>query len=334
MLKKYLDVAREYKASDIHFSANNYIMLRVNGILFQVENSYCSTEDINCILNEILQPSQFDKLKIHQDIDTSYTYNEHRYRINIYYKGSNLALAFRSIPAKIPDIKKLYLPATIYKLVNEQNGLILVTGPTGSGKTTTLASMIDHINNTKPVHILTLENPIEYVHQNKKALISQREIYTDVADFSTGLRSALRQDPDILLLGEMRDYESISAGLTAAETGHLVLATLHTSSAAQTIDRLIDVFPGNQQNQIRSQLSNSLKAIISQMLYPRIDGQGLIPACEILINNSAIQNLIRDNKSYQINNHMALSSSQGMKTMSMSVNELVRQNLISSKFQQ
>lgn len=272
----------------------------------------------------------FAQLKKKREIDTSYEIvNLSRFRVNIFYQRGSLSLAFRAISTTIPKLDDLGLPDIIKEIVTKPHGLILVTGPTGSGKSTTLAAMIDYMNHEMNKHIITLEDPIEYIHKHNQSIIDQREIGFDATSFKKGLRAALRQDPDVIMVGEMRDLETISTAITAAETGHLVLGTLHTQDASSTMDRVIDVFPAHQKDQIRVLLANVLGAIISQRLFPLAQGEGRITTTEVLVNNAAIKNLIRNEKMHQIPNVLQTSRSQGMYTMEMDIREKVSKGLIS-----
>jgi twitching motility protein PilT len=252
-----------------------------------------------------------------------------RFRVNAYYQRGSLAAAFRTIPSNIKSLEELGLPASLHELAKNPRGLVLVTGPTGSGKSTTLASILDEINRTRTDHIITIEDPIEFLHDHKKCIVNQREIGEDATGFADALRGALRQDPDVILLGEMRDLETIATALTAAETGHLVFGTLHTQSAPSTIDRIIDVFPAEQQAQVRMQLANTLQGIVTQTLVPTLDGKGRVPALEILFLDDAIRNLIRQGKIEQVYSYMQTGSRRGMQTMEQSLTDLVQANLIS-----
>jgi len=268
----------------------------------------------------------------HHEVDFAYSIKGlGRFRVNAFYQRSTVAMVFRRVRAAPGSAQELGLPEVIYELADEQRGLILVTGPTGSGKTTTLASMIDHINRTRPCHIVTIEDPIEYLHRDQLASIDQREVGFDTDSFSSAMRVVLRQDPDVILVGEMRDLETISTALTAAETGHLVFATLHTQDTAQTIDRIIDVFPSHQQGQVRVQLSVALQGIMTQQLLPNADGSGRVVAAEVLVPNPAVRNLIREGKTHQIYSVLQTSSAAGMQTMDASLATLVRQGKISQK---
>ncbi len=322
--------AIENNASDIHITVGIPPVLRIDGVLKYFNNDKLSPKDVEKMANEILNEEQFKELKAKGEIDISYAKpGISRFRVNIYKQRGSYAIALRIIPFKIPTMEELGLPQVVKSLARLPRGLILVTGPTGSGKSTTLASIIDLINNEKNYHILTLEDPIEYLHKHNKSMINQREIGTDSNSFANALRSALRQDPDVILVGEMRDLETMSITLTAAETGHLVLSTLHTIGAAKTIDRIIDVFPPHQQQQVRVQLASVLQAIISQQLLPKANGSGRVAAFEVMVATPAIRNLIREGKIHQIDTIIQTSRKQGMQTMDHSLLELYQKGIIS-----
>lgn len=322
--------AIENNASDIHITVGIPPVFRIDGVLKYFNNDKLSPKDVEKMANEILNEEQFKELKAKGEIDISYAKpGISRFRVNIYKQRGSYAIALRIIPFKIPTMEELGLPQVVKSLARLPRGLILVTGPTGSGKSTTLASIIDLINNEKNYHILTLEDPIEYLHKHNNSMINQREIGTDSSNFANALRSALRQDPDVILVGEMRDLETMSITLTAAETGHLVLSTLHTIGAAKTIDRIIDVFPPHQQQQIRVQLASVLQAIISQQLLPKASGVGRVAAFEIMIATPAIRNLIREGKVHQIDTIIQTSRKHGMQTMDNSLLELYQKGIIS-----
>jgi twitching motility protein PilT len=317
-------------ASDIHLTVGVRPIIRVNGSLDKVGNEKLHEDDLQQFIDEMLDGSNKKKqeFKAEGQTDLSYQWNEYRFRINAYHQRGNPALAFRIIPNKIPSLDDLGVPPKIKDVATTPRGLFLVTGPTGSGKSTTLAAMIDLINDQDDKHIITLEDPIEYTHDHKQSIVNQREVGEDTDSFATGLRSALRQDPDIILVGEMRDLETISTAITAAGTGHLVLATLHTNGSSETIDRIIDVFPPHQQSQIRSQLSTTLIGALSQQLLPTIDGRSKILATEMLMANSAVANLIREGKIHQIESVMQTGKQSGMHTMDYSLRDLYRQGKI------
>lgn len=322
----------EKKGSDLHISAGEIPMIRVDGDLRRVEGgTLINAEQTQLILYDIMNDVQRKVFEEKSDIDFSIQMGDKaRFRVNIFRQHKGMGAVFRIIPTTILTADQLNLPPIIKELTNLEKGLILVTGPTGSGKSTTLAAMIDHINATMQGHILTVEDPIEFMHKSKKSLINQREVGAHTNSFATALKAALREDPDVILVGEMRDLETIQLALTAAETGHLVFGTLHTSSAPKTMDRIIDVFPANQQSQIRAMLSESLQAVICQTLCKKIGG-GRIAAMEILIGTTAVRNLIRENKIHQIPSAMQTSQGVGMKTMDGYLMELFQKNLITAE---
>ncbi|WP_352168775.1 type IV pilus twitching motility protein PilT [Proteiniborus sp. MB09-C3] len=319
-------------ASDIHITVGIPITYRIDGKLVKMGEEVLKPAATEEIARKILNERQINELFEKGELDTSYSSpGIGRFRINIYKQRGSYALAIRIIPPTIPTMEELGLPNIIKDLSKLPRGLILVTGPTGSGKSTTLASMIDSINSERNCHILTLEDPIEYLHRHNKSIVNQREIGNDSLSFANSLRSALRQDPDVILVGEMRDLETISIALTAAETGHLVLSTLHTLGAAKTIDRIIDVFPPYQQQQIRIQFSSVIQGIVSQQLLPRLDGKGRVAAFEVMIVTSAIRNLIREEKSHQIDTAIQTGAKFGMQTMDNSLLSLYKRGLISGE---
>lgn len=296
-----LEMAVDNNASDLHLTVGVPPVMRIYGKLVFSEMERLTPESTKNLAAEILSQEQLSLLEEEGQVDLSLSLAHiGRFRINVFKQRGSVGLAIRLIPYKIPPFEELNLPPVIRTLAEKESGFILVTGPAGSGKSTTLAAMIDIINSQRSCHIITLEDPIEFLHSHKKSIVNQREIKTDSQSFSAALRAALRQDPDVILVGEMRDLETISIALTAAETGHLVLSTLHTKSAPQSIDRIIDVFPPHQQQQVRIQLANTLVGVVSQRLLPRVDKQGLIPAVEVMISTPAIKNLIREGKTHQI----------------------------------
>lgn len=318
------------KASDIHMTVGVPIIYRINGDLIQIGKDVLTPEDTEDMVKTMLDDKQMDELFEKGEVDTSYSApGVGRFRVNVYKQRGSYGLAIRIIPLQIPSMEELGLPPIMKDLARLQRGLILVTGPTGSGKSTTLASMIDLINSENNYHILTLEDPIEYLHKHNKSIVNQREIGKDSNNFANGLRAALRQDPDVILVGEMRDLETIGIALTAAETGHLVLSTLHTLGAAKTVDRVIDVFPPYQQQQIRIQFASVIQGIISQQLLPRADGKGRVGAFEVMIATTAIRNLIREEKSHQIDTAIQTGAKFGMQTMDTSLLNLYKKGLIS-----
>lgn len=324
-----LSFARENKCSDIHITEGESVVLRKNGEIHKVDGGIAQ-EDIQEVLLDMLDEEQKAKLGTYEDLDFCYVSEEgDRQRVNMYYQQGRLCAAIRLLNTEIPSIKALDFPPIIEKLTTQPRGLILVTGPTGSGKTTTLAAMLDAINETRKGHILTIEDPIEYVHPSKGCVVHQREVGRDISSFEEAIKSAMRQDPDIILVGEMRDLETISAAITAAETGHLVLGTLHTTGAANTINRIIDVFPPHGQGQIRTQLATTLKGVISQQLIPRIDCDGRCAALEVLVTTDAISSMIRDNKVHQINGFLQTGVKDGMVSLNGSLLQLVEMGKIS-----
>lgn len=331
MLDSLLMSAQQIKASDLHITSNKIPLVRVLGSLQPLGTDILSSDDVIRIIRAVLTHEQDAIFQQGNDVDTSFSDSLHqRYRVNVYTTMGQPSLAIRLLRNHIPTLDELNMPEVLKSLAEVPRGLVLVTGPTGSGKSTTLAAMIDYINARRSKHILTLEDPIEYIHTPKKAHLSQREIHKDVKGFNEALRSALREDPDVILVGEMRDHETISLALTAAETGHLVFSTLHTTGAASTIDRIIDVFPPHQQSQIRTQLSSVLKGVVSQTLIPRIDVNERIAAHEIMIMNEAIGNLIRENKLVQINSVIQTGVKLGMQTLETSLARLVSDGIITS----
>ncbi|HEV2999958.1 MAG TPA: type IV pilus twitching motility protein PilT [Solirubrobacteraceae bacterium] len=320
-------------ASDLHITAGSHPMVRVRGRLVQLEDYPVLTQtDTREVIYSILTNDQRQRLETDWQLDFAYAIpNVARFRVNAYFQRAALGAAFRLIPFEIKSIDELGLPAVLHDFVHKPRGLVLVTGPTGSGKSTSLAAVIDAINRTREDHILTIEDPIEFLHPHKKCIVNQRELGSDAQSFAGALKAALRQDPDVILVGEMRDLETISTALTAAETGHLVFATQHTQDAPQTIDRIIDVFPPEQQQQVRVQLSVALQGVVTQSLLPTADGSGRIAACEVLIPTAAVRNLIREGKTHQIMSVMQTGSQSGMQTMDAALATLVRQGRISQK---
>ena len=304
-------------SSDIHLSTRRPASCRVYGKLFTMDNDVLTNEDLERMIIPFMQikgvPEKIEKLG---EADFAYSFDENtRFRVNMFKQKGEYAVVMRLLPTKMPNPEELGLPEAVQNFVNLKRGIVLVTGETGSGKSTTLASLINRINNTQQKHIITIEDPIEFVHQHKMSLVNQREIGIDTMSFSNALRASLREDPDIVLVGEMRDLETIETALTAAETGHLVFSTLHTNSASSTIDRIIDVFPPSQQEQVRVQLANVLEGIVCQQLLPTRDGNGRVAAFEVMVANSAIRNLIREGKSFQLTSQIQTGRKQGMQTM-------------------
>jgi len=323
----------ERNASDLHLTAGAHPTVRVRGRLQALEEyPVMTTEQTRETIYSILTNDQRQRLETDWQIDFAYAIpGRARFRVNAYYQRAAIGAAFRLIPFSIKSVDELGLPLVLHELAKKPRGFVLVTGPTGSGKSTSLAAVIDEINSTRDEHIMTIEDPIEFLHGHKKCIVNQREIGSDAQSFAAGLKAALRQDPDVILVGEMRDLETIHTALTAAETGHLVFATLHTQDAPQTIDRIIDVFPASQQQQVRVQLSVALQGIITQQLLPTSDGAGRIAACEVLLATPAIRNLIREGKTHQIYSSLQTGASLGMQTMDAALATLVRQGKITQK---
>lgn len=329
-LDEILHVARENGYSDVHFGGHQNIMMRNNGILFPYIHQY-STQDVVEMIRSMLSEQQRTRLDKGKDIDLVYVESNNRYRVNVFKERGQLCAAIRIIYERIRTLEELRLPPILKKLTQDNRGLVLLTGPTGSGKSTTLAAMINEINHHRQCHILTIEDPIEYVYNQEKALIHQREVEFDVESFDTALKSALREDPDVILVGEMRDYETIQAVMTLAETGHLVFSTLHTIGAAKTIDRIVDVFPPHKQEQIRTQLSGVINAVVTQQLIPTADQKSRIVALEVMLATPAIKNLIRENKGHQINSMIQTGGNTGMQSLNMCLASLLRQGLITKE---
>jgi len=335
ILEDLLQIVIEKGASDLHITAGLPPVIRVDGKLVRTDFHPFTPEEVEKVIFPILNNEQRRHFEQTWELDMSYGVQDlGRFRVNIYRERGNCAAALRTINTVIPSLETLGMPDVVREISERPRGLILVTGPTGSGKSTTLASMIDHINTTMAEHILTIEDPVEYIHNSKKSVVHQRELGHDTRSFANALKSALREDPDIILVGEMRDLETINLAITAAETGHLVLGTLHTSSASQTIDRIIDAFPGDQQQQVRTQLSSSLVAVFSQTLIPKLapDGvtkKGRALAQEIMVVTPAIANLIRESKAAQIYSALQTGSAQGMQTLESSLKNLYDQRKIS-----
>ena len=323
--------ARMLNCSDIHVTVGEGILFRINGVLTPAPIKM-TPEETNKMLEDMLTPEQLNDLAVGVDADFAIqTFDGNRQRVNVFKQKNALASTIRLLNNTIPSLQQLGLPKVLESLAEQPRGLILVTGPTGSGKSTTLAAMIDHINSTRAEHIITIEDPIEYMYEQKKSLIHQREVGRDAKSFASALRSALREDPDIILVGEMRDFETISAALTAAETGHLVMSTLHTTGAAQTIDRIIDACPGENQNQVRTQLAGVLKGVITQCLMRTADGRGRIAATEILLGSDGALNMIRENKCHQLPSAMQAGASMGMHTLNGDLVRLVNAGRITKE---
>jgi twitching motility protein PilT len=319
----------EAGASDLHLCVGSPPVLRVRGELKRIELPVLDSHDLRGLIYKITTLAQQQTLEVERELDFSYALaDKWRFRVNVFFDRESVAAAVRLVPAEIPTLEQLEMPAILRELTLRRRGLILVTGPTGSGKSTTLAAMIDRINEERACHIVTIEDPIEFIHAHKRAVINQREVGADTRSFARALRSALRQDPDVILVGELRDLESISIALTAAETGHLVFATLHTRSAAGAIDRIVDVFPAEQQAQVRVQLSSSLQGIVAQALLPTADGESRHAAVEVLIADDAVRNLIRQAKLEQVHSYMHTGGRRGMHTLEQDLARLVQDGVV------
>lgn len=324
-----MEIVVKKEASDLHLVVGSPPVIRIDGQLLPIASAVLTSDDTEGLVFELLSPEQKEMLSVNKEIDFSFALGEvARFRVNAYFQKGYLSAALRLIPSYIKTIEELNLPRICHNFANLRQGFILVTGPTGHGKSTTIASIINEINQTRPVHILTIEDPIEYVYPKGKALVSQREMHLDTHSWEVALRSALREDPDVVLVGEMRDFETIASAITVAETGHLVFATLHTNSASQSIDRIIDVFPETQQAQVRLQLAATMAGIISMRLVPSIGG-GRLPVAEILLSSPAVQTAIRDGKTHQIDNIIQTSGSSGMILMDASLAYLVKAGRLS-----
>jgi len=325
----FLEMVAQQNASDLHLCVGRPPIIRIDGKLYPISGEpNLSEQSMKEIAQSILNPEQRAKLEKDRQVDFSVEFRSKvRFRANIYFQKGYLSAAFRMIPSKIRTLEELNLPTTFYDLTKPSQGFVLITGPCGHGKSTTMAALIDYVNHSRQDHIITIEDPIEYVFEPDMCIIDQREVFQDATDFQTALRAVFREDADVVMVGEMRDLETISTAITAAETGHLIFATLHTNDASQTIDRMIDVFPSHQQNQIRMQLAQTLLGVVSQRLVNRVDG-GRVPAVEIMYNTNAVANLIREGKSHQINLVIETSREQGMMTLNHSLASLVKDGTI------
>ena len=331
-LSKLFQIVIDKQASDLHVVPGYFPAVRVFGELYQLTTMPLVTkEEAEAMFFSILNAEQKENLLANLEIDISYSYGEYRFRINLYYAQGTLSGSFRLIPKRIRTIEELGLPAYIEKAVELRQGFVLLTGPTGEGKSTTLAAIINEINNKYAKHIITIEDPVEYVYPHSKSIISQRELHQDTHSWSISLKSALREDPDVILVGEMRDFETIQLALTAAETGHLVFSTLHTNSSPETIDRILDTFPSNQQSQVRNQLATVLKMIVSQRLLPRMNNIDRVPAVEILVNNAAVATTIREGKTFLINNILETTEGEGSILLEKNILNLYKTGLISKE---
>jgi twitching motility protein PilT len=329
-ITKLLAFGVEQGASDCHLSSGEPPMMRIHGDLKKLDHPALSQEEVHGMVYDIMNDALRKTFEATREVDFSFELGDiARFRVNVFMQRKGEGAVFRTIPSKILTLEQLGMPPILKQLCEKEKGLVLVTGPTGSGKSTTLAAMIDHLNNDFEGHILTVEDPIEFVHPSKKCLVNQRELGFHTHSFANALRAALREDPDIILVGEMRDLETIQLALTAAETGHLVFGTLHTSSAPKTVDRVIDVFPPTQQSQIRSQFAESIEAVITQTLLKKKGGNGRLAALEIMTGTTAIRNLIREGKIHQIPGTMQVSQKDGMQTMDMALIDLVTRGLVS-----
>lgn len=328
-IKNLLRIVAQQNASDLHLVVGRYPTIRVDGRLIPLEQDGMLTPaDTKAMGEVIINEESQKKLLDGGQADFSYSFEEKaRFRVNAFFQQGNLSVAFRLIPREIRTLEQLGVPEVLYDFTKYSQGLVLIVGPVGHGKSTTLAAIINQINHNQEKHIITIEDPIEYIYEQDKCIINQREVFQDSKSFATALKAVFREDANVVLVGEMRDLETIGTAITAAETGHLIFATLHTNDSPQTIDRIIDVFPATQQNQVRMQLASSLLGVVSQRLIPKVDG-GRIPALEIMIKNHAIENLIREGKTYQIDNVIETGSDQGMITLDKSLAELVRRGLV------
>lgn len=329
-IEEMLRIAKEAGASDVHITVGVPPKMRVNGKLITMDFDKLLPNDTKQLLTEIMNEKQLAYFEERGEYDMSFSIpNMGRYRVNAYKQRGSVAIALRLVGTRVPSPEELGVPDSVIDLYQRKRGLVLVTGPTGSGKSTTLAAIIDKINNNRECHVITLEDPIEYLHQHKLSMVNQREIGLDSFSYANALRAALREDPDVILVGEMRDFETISVAITAAETGHLVLSTLHTIGAASTVDRVIDVFPPHQQQQVRVQFANVLEAVISQQLIPKADDSGRVAAFEVLHANQAVRNLIRESKSHQLKTVMQTNRKMGMITMDEAIQQLYMEKKIS-----
>ncbi|MCD6148099.1 type IV pilus twitching motility protein PilT [bacterium] len=328
-IEKLLECAINKGASDIHISVGHPPILRVNRVLTVVGDDNLSAQETEALAFSLMSKKQKEMLSKRKEIDFSYNFQDRvRFRVNVFFQKGTISVALRLVPSRIKTIEELNLPPVLHRFTEARQGFVLVTGPSSHGKSTTLAALIEEINRTRAEHIITIEDPIEYLFKEKKAIIEQREVYQDTDSFANALRATFRQDPDIIMVGEMRDLETMETAITAAETGHLVFATLHTNSAAQTIHRIVDTFPSSRQAQIRAQLSGSLLGVISQRLIPGVEGK-LVPACEIMINTPAVANLIRENKIHEIPLVIETSGEKGMISLNRALGQLVKAGKIS-----
>lgn len=334
-IENLLELAAQRRASDIHLTVESPPVMRIDGALTRIGEELLSREDIEVLAQSIMNESQREKFAGLGELDFSYSLpGVGRFRVNAFRQRGSVGIVIRLIPFQVPAPEQLGLPPACVELANLHKGLVLVTGPTGSGKSTTLASLVDYINRTRSSHIVTVEDPIEYLHKHRMSLVNQREIGNDTMSFFNALRAVLRQDPDVILVGEMRDLETISTAVTAAETGHLVFSTLHTNDATQAVDRMIDVFPPHQQQQIRVQLAAVLQGVIAQQLLPRADQKGRVAALEVLLVTPAVRNLIREGKTHQIPTVIQTNGRLGMQSMEKAIQEHLRTGRISNEVAQ
>ena len=329
-LIQLLDTVEQENASDLHISSGRPPTLRIDGRLVPLlKEGVLSSQDTEGLVFALLSPEQKERFIEERELDISYANRDKaRFRVNVYFESGDASAALRLIPNKIRTIEELEMPQVLHRFTAPSQGFFLSVGPSGHGKSTTLAALVDEINHTRSEHIITIEDPIEYIFTQDRCIIDQREVGKDTKSFSSALRSAFRQDPDIIMVGEMRDAETIATAITAAETGHLVYATLHTNNAAQTIDRIIDSFPAGQQHQVRSQLALTLLGVVSKRLVPKIDG-GIVPVCEVMISNSAVRNLIRENKVHELDFVIETGADQGMISLNRSLANFVKQGVVS-----
>lgn len=331
-ITQLLNICIERKASDLHIITDFYPAIRINNEIYQLKTTKIISEDeTKNLIISLLNSQQKEILFANKQIDFAYQYNDYRFRCNAYFTKNKLAIAIRLLDNKIKTIEELNLPSFFHNFTTYKQGLVLITGPTGEGKTTTLSALINEINLTKNKHIITIEDPIEYIYPTAKSIVSQRELYQDTHSWNTALNAALREDPDVVLVGEMRDYDSIQLVLTIAETGHLVFSTLHTGTTPEAINRIIDVFPSDQQSQVRQQISSVLKAIVAQRLIPNIDNSARIPAVEVLLNNSAVSTIIRDARYHMLSNVIATSENEQMILFEKYLLSLLQKGLITKE---
>ena len=330
-IKNLLRIAAQRGASDLHLVVGRYPTYRIDGKLFPLSQDTILTPTATReICDVILDEERKKKMEHDGQVDFSYNFEDKvRFRVNAFFQQGYTSMAFRLIPREVRTLEELGIADSLYDFTKVSQGLFLIVGPVGHGKSTTLAALINEINHKQEKHIMTIEEPIEYIYEQDRSIINQREVYQDTESFQSALKAVFREDANVILIGELRDLDTISTAITAAETGHLIFGTLHTNDAAQTVDRIIDVFPAHQQSQVRAQLANVLLAVVSQRLIPKIDGEGRVPAIEIMIKNHAVENLIRENKSYQIGNVIETGSKEGMITLDKSLSDLVRRGLIS-----